>query len=295
MLVKLCVQVRSRVSAARLSIPALDPCVVGRNLKVVAMYTLLLNTLILTNLFFFGSLLPKQESSKPKAILVHRFEKKTDQYPISQAVYASLKDYPKDPNNVIALRVCSNDKFPLALYASAANPVIVQGYIQSGWMNPIPYERIPFLRSEDCLSENSSIVPVEVWVVPKGASLPPYVESVRFCQLRFGYVATNKLEGRPYLVSQREYQVALRKLVAKLRRNPKAVALFWGQYIREPSPILEKSLRDILGFMNQYGFERNRYYAELDHYGGDYWESTPEPQYPDILTVEISEKCRKLR
>jgi hypothetical protein len=263
--------------------------------KIVAMYTLLRNTLIFTNIFFFGSLSPKQESSKPTAILVHRFEKKTDQYPISQAVYASLKDYPKDPNNIIALRVCSKDKFPLALYASAANPMIIQGYIFAGWMNPIPSERIPFLRSEDCVSEDSSIAPVEVWVVPKGASLPPYVESLQSCQLRFSHVAENKLGWRPYLVSEHQYQVALRKVVAKLRRNPKAVALFWGQYIREPSAILEKSLRDISGFMNQYGFERNRYYTEIDRFGGDYLEGTKEPQYPDIVTVEISEGCRKSR
>jgi hypothetical protein len=259
------------------------------------MYPSIINTLLLTHLLFFGSLLPKQEGAKPVAILVHRFEKKTDQYSISQAVYNSLKDYPEDPNNIIALRVCSKDSFPLSLYASAASPVIVQGYIQSGWMNPIPQERIPFLRSGDCVSGELSVAPVEVWVVPKGSALPPHVESAQFCQLRFGYVATNALKGRPHLVDQAEYRVALRKLAAGLRAHQKAVALFWGQYLREPNPTLEKSLHDVEIFMRRNGFQSHRYYTELDRFGGDYRERTPEPQYPDILTVDITERCRKVR
>ena len=255
------------------------------------MYALPLKILLLTHIVFSAL----QGSANSEAKLVHRFERETNQSSISQAVDASLKDYSNDPNNIIALRVCSKDTFPFSLYSSAVSPVIVQGYIQLGWLNPISRERIPFIRAEDCNVNDSPIAPVEVWVVPKGASLPPHVESVQFCQLRFSYIATNKLKGRPHLLSRREYQMALRNLVAKLRRNPKSVALFWGEYLREPSPMLEKNLRDLSALMEQQGFGGERYLTKFNHFGGDYQEGTPEPQYPDITTVEVSARCRKSR
>ncbi|HEY0100907.1 MAG TPA: hypothetical protein VGB76_18310 [Pyrinomonadaceae bacterium] len=255
------------------------------------MYVLLLKTLLLTHIIFGGL----QGDDKPEAKLVHRFEREIDQYSISQAVYASLKEYREDSNNIIVLRVCSQDRFPLSLYSSAVIPVVVRGYIQAGWLDPFPQERIPFIRSEACRIEGSTVAPVEVWVVPKGASLPPHVESVQFCQLRFSEFAWNKLKGRPHLSTRREYQMALRKLVTKLRRNPQAVALFWGQYLRKPGSMLEKNLRDLPAFMEQQGFRRDRYLTKFNHFGGDYLEDTPEPQYPDITTVEVSARCRRSR
>jgi hypothetical protein len=156
----------------------------------------------------------------------------------------------------------------------------------------IPQKRIIFLRSEDCSSDNQSDAPVEVWVVPKGASLPPHVESARFCQLQFGYVAANYLKERALLLNRRDYQSDLRKLVIKLRASPKAIALFWGQYLREPSPALQRNLDDVATFMKRHGFGHDRYLTSLERFGGDYRETTPEPQYPDILTVELSERCR---
>jgi hypothetical protein len=255
------------------------------------MCILLLKSLLLTHIIFSGL----QVSAKPEAKLVHRFEKEVNQYLISQAVDASLKEYSNDPNNIIALRVCSKDTFPLSLYSSAVSSVIVQAYIQVGWLNPISQERIPFIRAEDCNVDDSPVAPVEMWVVPKGASLPSHVEFAQFCQLRFSYIATNKLKGLPHLLSRREYQMALRKLVTKLRRNPKAIALFRGEYLREPSPVLEKNLRDVSALMERHGLGSDRYLTKFDHFGGDYREGTPEPQYPDIITVEVSARCRKSR
>jgi len=63
---------------------------------------------------------------------------------------------------------------PLALSIAAMNPFIVARALNQGYNFSL--ERILFLRSEDCLGSDPAVAATELWAVPKGAALPPFVE-----------------------------------------------------------------------------------------------------------------------
>jgi hypothetical protein len=138
------------------------------------------------------------------------------------------------------------------------------------------------------------VAPVELWALPKAVSPPPFVESMKFCQLNFNYLAGNQLKGsRPHLIKQREYTSALLKLVAKLRANPKSLGLIWGHFLRERTPIMEQHLDDVHTFMERHKIPQNRYVVRLSQFGGDFSPSTPEPEYPDVDVVYLSQQCKR--
>jgi hypothetical protein len=117
---------------------------------------------------------------------------------------------------------------------------------------------------------------------------------MKFCQLKFNYLAGNQLKGsRPHLVTQGEYESALLKLVAKLRANPKALGLVWGYFLRDRTPVMEQGLRDVHLFMERHNVPKNRYVVRLSQFGGDFYPSTPEPKYPDIDVVYLSRQCKR--
>lgn len=242
-----------------------------------------------------------QSGVQPKAKLIYRFEQPIEypaDYEVSTKAVESLLKYidAKNANDRVAIRLCSNDSLLRAFYTATESPWEIWGHMVTGlgdWHKTLP-ERTVVLRSTDCLGSDPAVSPVELWALPKGVSEPASVESMKFCQLKFNYLAGNQLKGnRPHLVKQREYESALLKLVAMLRANPKALGLIWGYFLRERTPIMEQRLRDVHLFMERHNVSQNRYVARLSQFGGDFYPSTPEPKYPDIDVVYLSRQCKR--
>jgi hypothetical protein len=242
-----------------------------------------------------------QSGAQTEAKLIYRFEQRIE-YPadyevISKAV-ESLSEHvaAKNSNDRVAIRLCSNDSVLRAFYTATASPWGIRSHMSSGWLGDwyktLP-ERTLVLRSTDCLGKESPIAPVELWALPRGVSPPPFVESMKFCQLNFDYLADNQLEGsRPRLIRQREYESALRRLVAKLRANPKALGLIWGFFLRGRTPIMEQHLRAVHSVMERHNIPQSRYVVRLSQFGGDFHPSTPEPKYPDVDVVYLTRQCK---
>jgi hypothetical protein len=229
----------------------------------------------------------------PEAKLISRFEQHVE-YP---ADYEVLAANAKSPNDRIALRLCSTDSILRAFYAAAVRPDVISLHISSGylvgWYKTSP-ERTLILRSTDCLGNDPSVVPVELWALPSGAEPPTSSESMRFCQLEREYLALNHLKGhRPQLIKRREYESALRKLIAKLRANPKSLSLIQGYFLRGQNPKIERNLKDFQSFMERQNIRQSRYVVRLSQFSGDFYPPTPEPDYPDITLVRLAESCTK--
>src|SRR6185436_14820446 len=92
-------------------------------------------------------------------------------------------------------------------------------------------ERVIILRSEDCLGPNPSVTATEIWAVPKGASPPPSIESVKSCQ-----VLIDPLGAQGFPERGQAYKNALQKVPSFLRERPRAVGVILGYYFRHPGP-----------------------------------------------------------
>jgi hypothetical protein len=82
---------------------------------------------------------------------------------------------------------------------------------------------ISLLRSEGCLSHNPAIAVTEFWAIPKGATPPPSVESIRSSQAQLEVVRTEDT-----IKSAKGYRAALQQLAAKLRAKPEAAGVIVG-------------------------------------------------------------------
>jgi hypothetical protein len=243
-----------------------------------------------------------QSSVHPEAKLVYRFEQPMEyptDYGVSTKAVESLSKYidAKNANDRVAIRLCSNDSLLRAFYTATESPGEIWGHMVTGWLmgwDKTSSERTLVLRGTDCLGQNATVAPVELWALPKGVSPPPFVESIKFCQLKFDYLAWNQLKGgRPHLIKQREYESALLKLVAKLRANPRALGLIWTYFLREHVPTKEQHLRDVDLFMKSHKIPQSRYVVRQSQFGGDFDPSTPEPEYPDVDVVYLSGPCKR--
>ena len=133
--------------------------------------TLALATLLLS----IVSLSIEQSSQKAKAKMMRTPFAGGDALHAIQEVALDFKEHATDPGDRVAVRVCSKKKMREALLQAAASPFVLQEHLEHYGFNA---RRILFLRSEDCLARNASIVVTEFWLIPNGAAPPPSVESI---------------------------------------------------------------------------------------------------------------------
>ena len=242
-----------------------------------------------------------QSNSPPQAKLISRFEHRneySEDFEVRTAII-TLSEFvnAKNPNDRVAIRLCSNDSILRAFYTAAVSPDVIKLHIGSGGLigwHKSPPERTLVLRSTDCLGNDSSVVPVELWALPNGAEPPASSESIKSCQVKLDHLALNHLKGhRPQLIKRREYESTLRKLVAKLRANANSLGLIQGYFLRGPNPKIEQNLRDVQSFMERHNIPQSRYVVRLSQFWGDFYQHSPEPNYPDINLVRLAESCRK--
>lgn len=186
----------------------------------------------------------------------------------------------KNPDDILAVRICSKEPLLPSLYKSAANPLFVASYLVDFYKySP---ERIIFLRSEDCKESASKTSPTEYWVIPRGGAMPKSVESINYSQLQVDSLAT-------FSAGARDYQAALRDLPDRLNKSPESIGMVLGYYIKKPSPVLGLRLREVTKTLESKGVPRDRYFIFLTPWTGERSESppAPEPKYPSVFVLKV--------
>jgi len=228
---------------------------------------------------------PGQESGQVEAKLVRSAFAGGDALHVIQEVALDLKEYASGAEDRVAVRVCSREPMPVALSTAAASPFILREYLEHYGFLP---ERILFLRSEDCLANNTRIAVTEFWAIPKGADLPSSIESIRSSQALLEVVRTEDT-----IKSAAGYDAALRELIAKSRANPQASLVIIGSYDKQPGPALQKNLGKAKRLLEQHGVLPNRVYVRAAPSSGIRDGDESEPKYPNLFIVEISDRAAR--
>jgi hypothetical protein len=237
-------------------------------------------------LLFPGVSLPGQESIQPQAKLVRKVFKRGDFISVAQEAALDLKDQASGKEDMVAVRICSQEPMPLALSMAAVNPFSMLSYFDH---YNFSRERVLFLRSEDCIGDDPAITVTEFWIIPKGAALPPSVESIKSCQAQYELVG-----DQSPIENEHIFRASLQKFGSKLRIRSEAVGIIGGYYYKRPSPIMKRKLREAQKFLEQMGLTRDRYFTSLQQWPGEYDENSAEhePQYPEMEIIDISKECR---
>lgn len=244
-------------------------------------------TILLELLLLFGASSAKDDRTRPEAKLIHRFERSSGDYGLSEAVI-DISMYAHELDGTAVVRVCSKEPLSVALLIAAANPFIVTERLS----NKYPPERVLFLRSEDCLGSYPEVAATELWAIPKGAALPSSAESIKSGQVRLEPVGT---KSPPTANGVHNYRVAVEELVAKLHARPKAVGVILGYYYKNPSVVIKQRLHKVQSILEQSELPRNRYFVRLAPWTGEYAidPPDPEPRYPSLFIVEVSKSSKQ--
>ncbi len=182
----------------------------------------------------------------------------------------------------VAVRVCSKEPMPFALATAGADPFHIAELLTGGY--GYTSERVIFLRSEDCLSKYPSRPAIELWTVPEGASLPPYVEALKSNQARL--VSLGK---RPANRGVRDYRSAVGEMIKTLRADPASRGVVFGYFLERPSPVLKRRLREVTKILKQSGLPSDRYLVRPMGWNDEVSTYPPdlEPTYPTVFVVQV--------
>ena len=135
---------------------------------------------LIIGLLLFSSVSLGQGSTKPEAVRMRRYERNGSGFDeITEANYELTRRL-DTTNDLAVVRICSREPMPLALSIAAMNPFTVARALNQGYN--FAFERILFLRSENCLGSDTAVAATELWAVPKGAAPPAFVESIKSSQ-----------------------------------------------------------------------------------------------------------------
>ena len=199
---------------------------------------------------------PIQDGALPRAELIHRFEHGAGDDAVMEATI-DLANRIKESGDKVAIRLCSKDPLPLAMFTNAISPTLMVAK-NLGHVPHLTPDNILYLRAEDCMGPNPLIAAGELWVIPKGANLPSSVESLKYCQLQIKNVASEST-----IKNSRGYRTVLQKLSRNLRDNPKLAAIIIGNYFRTPRPDLRRNLLNAEKMFERDGTPPNQNFIRL--------------------------------
>ncbi len=237
---------------------------------------------VLLGLLLCSATLLAQDDTKTQAARVRRYERMGSGGDAIMEATVDLVHYTSQPIDAV-VRVCSNEPMPLALSIAAMNPFIVARALNQGYNFSL--ERILFLRSEDCLGSDPAVAATELWAVPKGAALPPFVESIKSSHTHLEILGTKDLLA----AGTRNYRLAVRELTTKLRTAPEAMGVVVGYYYKNPSLMMRRRLREVRKMLEQSGLRQDRYFVRFIPWPGERSIDPPEaePKYPSVFVVKV--------
>jgi hypothetical protein len=195
--------------------------------------------------------------------------------------------------DILAVRVCSNDPLPVALAMANAAPFLAALKLEK---RGIPKSSIYYLRNRNCKPVLNNYVSTDFWLVPKNAEFPEYIEVRRASNLsayeltRAGALADNPpVEVRSYELNKltpQSYKDVLQRMVDLMKANKGAVAVIQVPYYKRSSaPELNKRVDDTLEYLKANGILTHRIYIRKIYSGVTAPSPEDVPKYPDIMVV----------
>ena len=192
-----------------------------------------------------------------------------------QEVALDLKAQATGIGDRVAVRVCSKEKMPVALLTATASPFLLRDQLQDyGFQTRL----ILFLRSEDCLAQDTSIAVTEFWVVPSGAEPPTSVESIRADQADVQVVKTADT-----IKTAQDYSAALRDLIRRTSNRADVVAVVLGSYYKQPGAPLQKNLQMAKRLLELGDVQASRIFTHAAPFSGVSDGEQREPAYPGLF------------
>ena len=218
----------------------------------------------------------------PQAVLFKRYDRGGSQNRIVEDTFTLKLDVKPEQKFTIALRACSKDPLPFALFTAYPEPLFIGEWLISGY--GYSTERIVYLRSEDCLGKDPARGITEIWTMSEGASFPSHIEKL---------VSTDaqrvRLGKRPASmeIGVRDYRIALDNLIKELQHDPTARGVVVGYFMKRPGgPTLRRRIREIKRTLERSGLAPERYLVYTDYVYGEVPENAPEPQYPEVYIIK---------
>ncbi len=225
-----------------------------------------------------------QSNAESTARLFIRYEHGAAPHRIGEDVLTLTLTINSEARARVAIRVCSRESMPFALATAGADPFLIADRLVNAYAY-LP-ERVIFLRSEDCLSSENQSEPItEIWAIPEGASLPPHVEALQSNQaslIPFG--------KRPANRGVRDYRTAVGALIKNLRANPTSKGVVFGYFLKRPSAMLQRRLREVRRILEQSGLPPDRYLVRPIGWNDEVSTYPPdsEPRYPSVFVVKVA-------
>jgi hypothetical protein len=231
-----------------------------------------------------------QGISQPKAIPSRRLTVWGEMSHLLSEIYLDLEASAGKPGDMAAMRICTKDPLPVALFTAVVSPLGIGEDLASGVNSRIAYsaERVMILRSPDCPVTHPLYVPVEFWGIPQGAALPPAVESVKLCQIRVSGSSWIDVTTR----TVQKFRAALREILAEWREDSSGIIVVYGDYDVRPGSSMRSAIREAKAFFRRNGLPRNKYFARLKP--SSFYEQDnprPEPKFPNLVRVRVAKDC----
>jgi hypothetical protein len=221
------------------------------------------------------------QQTSPQAVLFKRYDRGAGYNRIIEDILTLTIVVKQEDRATVAMRVCSKQPLPLAIFPASADPFQMAELLTDGYAY-LP-EHVVFLRAEDCLGEDPLRGITEIWTLSEGASLPAHIEKVVFTDAqRF---ALGKKPAR-LEIGVRDYKIALNKLIEELQRNPAARGVVVGLFLKRPSAMLQRRIREVKRTLERSGLPPDRYLVYTDYLHGEASDSDPEPLYPEIYIIK---------
>lgn len=185
---------------------------------------------------------PNGQSSNKPLLLGKSSPYYEDQDKLYHAIESTTEMFRKDPNALLAVRVCSTDPLPIA-YVNAAGLdwVIKQFNEQLDYLRKqifsvnIPASRVYYLRNDKGCGSYKNINLTEYWFISSSADFPEFIEfgkpeniaekTLVFASQVDEELISGKNSGNFIPLKSGEYEVFKDKLVKMLRENKTSLVL----------------------------------------------------------------------
>jgi len=173
----------------------------------------------------------------------------------------------------IAIRLCSNEKFEVAIAKASANLIEIADSLKKRGLTDL--SDIPLLISDKCPTEGMGRVATEFWVIPSHAAPPTYDKLTSFTSVSIT------------AVGEMSYHSKVREFVKHLRQEPGSYGVVVGYFFRRPSLTLRHRVREAGKLVRSNPDLKGRFTAALIPYGVIH-TGYVEPKEPRFLVVQIS-------
>ncbi|HQU81760.1 MAG TPA: hypothetical protein PKY59_01460 [Pyrinomonadaceae bacterium] len=222
-------------------------------------------SLILLMFLLFTSLSFSQKLTAPKSVgtwkggggdfqefIIHRTE--------------TLKYYlDEDPNGRIFARICSKNKFPLAIIESGGSALLFFNFIN---LLEVPIEKVFFVRSSKCLARSE-----EYWFIPENKTLE-YEEILRADKIKLTRLIEDYHENDASKEARAEFAENLTRFVEMMKADEK----LQGFVIRGKK---QKYLTETLRRLKKEKIGENRFKIIIKRGYSTY--------YPEFMTASLSD------